>query len=64
MGADETINLATTPDGLEAFQRDKGRINLAPLLTGVHDAEDAVSAFDQAADKSRAMKVQICFVGA
>ena len=134
MGAHETINLATTPEGLEPFQRDKGqidvsfecsgapqalgglltatraggtvilvgmggdaplplqlavakeltlrgafrfheefataarvisdgRIDLAPLLTGVLEADDAVAAFDLAADKSRAMKVQIRFSG-
>ncbi|EBA10110.1 L-idonate 5-dehydrogenase [Sagittula stellata] len=42
----------------------EGRIDLAPLLTGVHDTDDAVAAFDLAADKSRAMKVQIRFSGA
>ncbi|MFW2545616.1 L-idonate 5-dehydrogenase [Primorskyibacter sp. 2E107] len=134
MGADETINLATTPEALAPLQGDKGRIdvsfecsgapqalggllnatraggtvilvgmggdaplplqltvakeltlrgafrfheefataariisdgriNLAPLLTGVHDADAAVAAFDLAADKSRAMKVQIRFSG-
>jgi L-idonate 5-dehydrogenase len=132
MGADETINLASTPEGLAPFLCDKGRIDvsfecsgaapslgtllnatraggtvilvgmggdaplplqltvakeltlrgafrfheefaaaarlisearidLAPLLTGVLDADDAVAAFDLAANKSRAMKVQIRF---
>ncbi|NIZ13033.1 L-idonate 5-dehydrogenase [Phaeobacter sp. HF9A] len=41
----------------------EGRIDLRPLLTGVHDADDAVAAFDLAADKTRAMKVQIRFSG-
>ena len=39
------------------------RIDLAPLLTSVLSADDAVTAFDLAADKSRAMKVQIRFSG-
>lgn len=40
-----------------------GRIDLAPLLTDVLEADDAVAAFDLAADKARAMKVQIRFSG-
>jgi len=134
MGADETINLATDSDAMEALKRDKGqvdvgfecsgaapalrgllditraggrivlvgmggdaplplqltvakeltlkgtfrfheefataarvisdgRIDLSPLLTGVYEMEEAVAAFDLAADKSRAMKVQIRFSG-
>lgn len=40
---------------------DSGRADLRPLLTGVLPAEDAVRAFELAADKTRAMKVQIAF---
>ena len=135
IGADQAINLSATPDALDPFKQDKGRIDvgfecsgapqalgglltatraggtvilvgmggdaplplqltvakeltlrgafrfheefataarliserridLAPLLTSVLEAEDAVAAFDLAADKSRAMKVQIRFPGA
>jgi L-idonate 5-dehydrogenase len=37
------------------------RVDLKPLLTGVLPVRDAVKAFDLAADRSRAMKVQIAF---
>ena len=37
------------------------RLDLSPLLTGVFGIEQSVEAFDLAADKSRAMKVQIRF---
>lgn len=40
---------------------DAGRFDLRPLLTKVLPAEEAVSAFDLATDKTRAMKVQISF---
>lgn len=39
------------------------RIDLAPLLTAVMPVAKATAAFDLAADKSRAMKVQIAFPG-
>ncbi|SFE71657.1 L-idonate 5-dehydrogenase [Roseivivax sediminis] len=48
---------------LAARMIETGRIDPAPLLTGVHEAEEAREAFDLAADKSRAMKVQIRFPG-
>lgn len=35
------------------------RVDLQPLLSGVHPLEDAVAAFERAGDRSRAMKVQI-----
>jgi L-idonate 5-dehydrogenase len=38
------------------------RVNLEPLLTDVFPATDAVAAFSRAADRSRAMKVQLKFV--
>lgn len=38
-----------------------GRIDLSPLLTATIPLDRAVEAFDLAADKSRAMKVQIAF---
>lgn len=42
---------------------DAGRADLRPLLTAVIPARDAARAFELAADKSRAMKVQIAFDG-
>lgn len=38
-----------------------GRIDLSPLLTATIPVDRAVEAFDLAADKSRAMKVQLAF---
>jgi L-idonate 5-dehydrogenase len=38
-----------------------GDIDLSPLLTASIPVERAVEAFDLAADKSRAMKVQLAF---
>ena len=38
-----------------------GAIDVSPLLTEVVPADDAVRAFDLAADRSRAMKVQLAF---
>lgn len=38
-----------------------GRVDLSPLLTATFPIEQAVEAFDLAADKSRAMKVQLSF---
>ena len=38
-----------------------GRIDVKPLLTDVIPMQDAIRAFDLAADKSRAMKVQLSF---
>lgn len=35
------------------------RVDLQPLLSGIHPLEDAVAAFERAGDRSRAMKVQI-----
>ncbi len=40
---------------------DRGRVDLAPLLSGTFDAGDAVQAFELASDRRRAMKVQISF---
>ena len=39
------------------------RVDLAPLLSDVFAASDAVSAFERANDRQRAMKVQIAFDG-
>jgi L-idonate 5-dehydrogenase len=41
-----------------------GRIDVSPLLSAVLPLDDAVSAFELAADRSRAMKVQLAFNGA
>ncbi|MFD0981928.1 L-idonate 5-dehydrogenase [Tropicimonas aquimaris] len=40
---------------------DRGRVDLAPVLTGVFPMEDAIAAFDFASDKAQAMKVQLRF---
>ncbi|WP_068115622.1 L-idonate 5-dehydrogenase [Tropicimonas marinistellae] len=40
---------------------DRGRVDLAPVLTGCFPMEDAVAAFDFASDKAKAMKVQLRF---
>ena len=40
------------------------RVDMRPLLTASYPVEQAVEAFQFAADKSRAMKVQINFAGA
>lgn len=40
---------------------DRGRVNLAPVLSGEFPMDDAVAAFDFASDKQKAMKVQISF---
>ncbi|RYH12305.1 L-idonate 5-dehydrogenase [Tropicimonas sp. IMCC6043] len=40
---------------------DRGRVDLAPVLTGDFPMEDAVAAFDFASDKAKAMKVQLRF---
>ncbi|MGI3902568.1 MAG: L-idonate 5-dehydrogenase [Janthinobacterium lividum] len=40
---------------------DEGRVDLSPLVTARFDADDAVEAFTLAADRRRAMKVQITF---
>ena len=40
---------------------DERRVDLAPMLTGRFDADDAVAAFELASDRRRAMKVQITF---
>ncbi|KKM01788.1 hypothetical protein LCGC14_1790900, partial [marine sediment metagenome] len=40
---------------------DSGRVDLRPLLTGIHDVGDAVRAFDAASDKATSMKVQLRF---
>ena len=39
------------------------RVDMRPLLTASYPVEQAVEAFQFAADKSRAMKVQINFAG-
>lgn len=38
-----------------------GQIDVRPLITGIHPASHAITAFEQASDKSRAMKVQLAF---
>ena len=40
---------------------DEGRVDLAPMVTARFDADDAVEAFTLAADRRRAMKVQLTF---
>jgi L-idonate 5-dehydrogenase len=40
------------------------RVDMRPLLTASYPVEQAVEAFQFAADKSRSMKVQINFAGA
>ncbi|MCB8876398.1 L-idonate 5-dehydrogenase [Acidisoma silvae] len=40
---------------------DSGRVDLTPLLTGSYPIEEAVTAFERANDRKRAMKVQLAF---
>jgi L-idonate 5-dehydrogenase len=47
--------------GLAVDLINQRRIDLKPLLTGIFPLEDAVTAFETAGDRSRAMKVQIAF---
>lgn len=39
----------------------KGLIDVKPFITQTVDLDDAISAFEFASDRSRAMKVQIAF---
>ncbi|WP_081159331.1 L-idonate 5-dehydrogenase [Ensifer aridi] len=47
--------------GLAVDLINAGRVDLAPLLTGIFPLEDAVAAFEAAGDRSRSMKVQLAF---
>ena len=40
---------------------DRGRVDVAPMLTGRYGIAEAVAAFERASDRRRAMKVQIGF---
>ncbi|MEM9427144.1 MAG: L-idonate 5-dehydrogenase [Pseudomonadota bacterium] len=47
------------PLAVEMMQ--KGRIDVKPLITETHPLSDAIDAFERAADRTRAIKVQIAF---
>jgi len=47
--------------GLAVDLINKRRVDLKPLLTGTFPLEDAVRAFEAAADRSKSMKVQLAF---
>jgi L-idonate 5-dehydrogenase len=47
--------------GLAVDFINKGRVNLKPLLTGTFPLNEAVTAFETAADRTKSMKVQLAF---